>query len=101
MIGHQAPVEAHLNTIGIGGEDDLPANRCRIDGVVVRVDPHVVVPTETDLVPCQGSCSFRVGFCLSGRVRLVAVDEPVDADGFVGSDEAVFVEELARDGAGR
>ena len=34
VIGHQSPVEAHLNTMEVGSDGDLSTDRSRVDGLL-------------------------------------------------------------------
>jgi len=46
VIGDEPPIQAHPNTVEIGGDVNEPAYRRRVDGVIARVEADVVVPPE-------------------------------------------------------
>jgi hypothetical protein len=54
VLGHDAALEPNLDTFQVGRDIDDPADQVRVDGVVVGVQAHVVVPPEPDPVaPAQ------------------------------------------------
>ena len=50
VVGDEPPVETHPDPFQVGGDVDHPADRGRVDGVVVGVDADVVVAAQPDLV---------------------------------------------------